>query len=152
MNFAPGEGKKPVNFLDLKDWDIKTWAMLLPDGKFGLSHERKVKLTKQNYFLQRLLNVDDRFAKTPGFLFGAMSVVEAERLRANANLTGMKGTRNVGAGGHLTYQVKDPCTVFERIPGTPKYWQRVRYEIIAKLENIGPFQVKISHFLMRSIS
>ena len=152
LDFAPGEGKKPVNFLDLKDWDIKTWPMLLPDGKFGLSHERRVKLTKQNYFLQRLLNVDDRFAKTPGFLFGAMSVVEAERLRANANLTGMKGTRNVGAGGHLTYQVKDPCTVFERIPGTPKYWQRVRYEIIAKLENIGPFQVKISHFLMRSIS
>lgn len=61
LDFAPGEGKKPVNFLDQKDFDIKTWPTLLPDGKFGLSHERKVKLTKQNYFQQRLLNVDDRF-------------------------------------------------------------------------------------------
>ena len=38
-------------------------------------------------------------------------------------------------------KVEDPCVVFERIPGTPKYWQRTRYEIIAKLENIGPFQI-----------
>ena len=89
-----------------------------------------------------MLNVDDRFAKTPGYLFGAMSMVEAERLRSNANLTGMKGKRSVGPGGQVSYQLEDPCSVFEKIPGTPKYWQRVKYEIIAKLENIGPFQVK----------
>ena len=152
LDFAPGEGKRPVNFLDQKHWDVKTWPTLLPDGKFGLSHERTVKLTRQNYFQQRLLNVDDRFAKTPGFLFGAMSVVEAERLRANANLTGMKGKRNVGAGGHVTYQLEDPCTVFEKIKGTPKYWQRARYEIIAKLENIGPFQVKNNRLPIASTS
>ena len=116
--------------------------MLLPDGKFGLDHaERKVKLTRQNYFQQRILNVDDRFAKTPGFIFGAMSVVEADRLRSNANLTGMKGKKKVGPGGRVTYQLDDPCSVFEKIKGTPKYWQRVRYEMIAKLENIGPFQM-----------
>ena len=141
LDFAPGEGKKPVNFLDQKDFDVKSWPTLLPDGKFGLSHERKVKLTKQNYFQQRLLNVDDRFAATPNFTFTAMSVVEAERLRSNANLTGMKGKRSMGGGGHAVYQLEDPCAVFEKIPGTPKYWQRARYEIIAKLENLGPFQI-----------
>ena len=41
----------------------------------------------------------------------------------------------------MSFQIDDPCSVFEKIPGTPKYWQRVRYEIISKLENIGPFQV-----------
>ena len=41
----------------------------------------------------------------------------------------------------MSFQIHDPCSVFEKIPGTPKYWQRVRYEIISKLENIGPFQV-----------
>ena len=142
LTFAPGEGKKPANFLDMPKWDIKSWPTLLPDGKFGVDHKRKIKLTRQQYFTQRMLNVDDRFAKTPGYLFGAMSMVEAERLRANANLTGMKGKRSVGPGGQVSYQVDDPCSVFERIPGTPKYWQRVKYEIIAKLENIGPFQVK----------
>jgi hypothetical protein len=59
----------------------------------------------------------------------------------------MRGKRKVGPGGHATYQVEDPCSVFEKIPGTPKYWQSVKYEMIAKLENIGPFQVLINKFL-----
>ena len=64
LDFAPGEGKKPTSFLDLKHWDVKSWPMLLPDGKFGLDYERKVKLTRQNYFQQRLLNVLSRPGKT----------------------------------------------------------------------------------------
>ena len=79
-----------------------------------------------------------------------MSMVEADRLRANANLTGMKGKRKVGPGGTWV-QVDDPCSVFEKIPGTHKYWQSVKYEMIAKLENIGPFQVN-NHFLVTSMS
>ena len=142
LTFAPGEGKKPTSFLDMPAWEYKSWPTLLPDGKFGLHHKRRIKLTRQQYFAQRMLNVDDRFAKTPGYLFGAMSMVEADRLRSNANLTGMKGKRSVGPGGQVSYQLEDPCSVFEKIPGTPKYWQRVKFEIIAKLENIGPFQVK----------
>ena len=141
LDFAPAEGKVPTSFLDLKDWDIKSWPTLLPDGKFGRDFKRKVKLTNQNYFQQRILNVDERFAKTPGFVFGAMSHVEAERLRNNANLTGYKGKRSEVPGGQLSYEVKDPLTVFDKIKGTPKYWQKVKYEMIAKLENLGPFHM-----------
>ena len=137
LDFAPAEGKKPKNFIDQKDWIIRSWPTLLPDGKFGLDHKRRVKLTRQNYFQQRILNVDDRFAKTPSFVFGAMSMVEAERLRSNANLTGIKGRRVTGPDGKISIQLDDPCAVFEKIKGTHKYWQRVRYDIIAKLENIG---------------
>ena len=148
LDFAPGEGKRPTSALDMKDWDVKSWPLLLPDGKFGLDHKRKVKLTRQNYFHQRILNVDDRFAKDRGFIFAATSLIEAERLRANANMTGMKGRRNIGPDGQMTFHLEDPCSVFEKIPGTPKYWQRTKYEMIAKLENIGPFQVKkLSHSL-----
>ena len=50
LDFAPGEGKRPTRALDMKDWIVKSWPMLLPDGKFGLNHVRKVKLTRQNYF------------------------------------------------------------------------------------------------------
>ena len=52
LNFAPAEGKVPVNFMDQKQWDIKSWPTLHLDGKFGRDHKRKVKLTTQNY-LQR---------------------------------------------------------------------------------------------------
>ena len=70
-----------------------------------------------------------------------MSYVEAERLRSNANLTGMKGKRVEGTGG-ISYEVGDPCTVFEKVKGTPKYFQKAKYDMISKFENIGPFQVR----------
>ena len=101
LNFAPAEGKIPVNFMDQEHWDIKSWPTLHLDGKFGRDHKRKVKLTTQNYFQQRILNVDQRFARTPGYIFAAMSHVEAERLRSNANLSGYKGKRTVEEGGQV---------------------------------------------------
>ena len=101
LSFAPAEGKVPVNFMDQKHWDIKSWPTLHIDGKFGRDHKRKVKLTTQNYFQQRILNVDQRFARTPGYIFAAMSHVEAERLRSNANLSGYKGRRTVEEGGQV---------------------------------------------------
>ena len=101
LNFAPAEGKVPTNFLDQEHWDIKSWPTLHPDGKFGRDHQRKVKLTVQNYFQQRILNVDQRFSSTPGYVFAAMSHVEAERLRSNANLSGYKGIINVEEGGQV---------------------------------------------------
>ena len=101
LNFASAEGKIPVNFMDQEHWDIKSWPTLHLDGKFGRDHKRKVKLTTQNYFQQRILNVDQRFAKTPGYIFAAMSHVEAQRLRSNANLSGYKGKRTVEEGGQV---------------------------------------------------
>ena len=98
LNFAPAEGKIPVNFMDQEHWDIKSWPTLHLDGKFGRDHKRKVKLTTQNYFQQRILNVDQRFAKTPGYIFAAMSHVEAQRLRSNANLSGYKGKGTMEEG------------------------------------------------------
>ena len=141
LDFAPAEGKTPTSFIDLKDWDVKSWPSLFPDGKFGRDWKRKVKLTNQNYFQQRILNQDERFEKDKGFVFGSMSHVEAERLRCNANLTGHKGKRSELPGGDLSFEVKDPLTVFDKIPGTPKYWQKFKYDMIAKLENLGPFQM-----------
>ena len=140
-SFAPAEGKKPVNFLNQPNWDISSFPTLFPDGKFGKDYKRKKKLTAQEFFQQRILNKDDRFSKNPGFCFAAMSYVEAERLRSNANLTGMKGQRVEGQGG-VSYEVRDPCTVFEKVPGTPKYFQKAKYDMISKFENIGPFQVR----------
>ena len=144
-SFAPAEGKKPVNFLDQSNWDISSFPTLFPDGKFGKDYKRTKKLTAQEFFQQRILNKDDRFSKNPGFCFAAMSYVEAERLRSNANLTGMKGKRVEGTGG-ISYEVGDPCTVFEKVKGTPKYFQKAKYDMISKFENIGPFQVRDAFF------
>ena len=56
FSFEPGEGKVPSNiFLD-KDWDIKAWPALHPDRRYALNHERKINLTDQKYFTQRIRN------------------------------------------------------------------------------------------------
>ena len=139
LNFAPAEGKIPENFLDQEDWDIKSWPTLHPDGKFGMDHPRKVKLTKQNYLKVRILSKNKKFAQTPGYIFGATSYVESQRLRSNANISGYRGKRDTDEEGQISYTMTNPFTVFDKVPNTPKYWQNVRYEMMAKMENIGPF-------------
>ena len=53
LSFAPAEGNYPINLLDENDWDVKSWPALHPDGRFGLHHKRKFKLTDQYYFCRR---------------------------------------------------------------------------------------------------
>ena len=50
-----------------------------------------------------------------------------------------EGRKNVNAAGATKYELEDAFTTFEGIKNTPKYWQKVKFEMIAKLENIGPF-------------
>ena len=35
---------------------------------------------------------------------------------------------------------KDPMNVFDQIKGTPKFWQKKRREMVAKIAQLGPFQ------------
>ena len=69
LSYAPREGKVPTNILMERDWDIKGWPSLHPDGKFGLHHKRKIKLTDQNYFVQRIRIADRRFEENAGYVF-----------------------------------------------------------------------------------
>jgi hypothetical protein len=38
LSFAPAEGNWPTNLLNEKNWDIKSWPGLHPDGLYGLHH------------------------------------------------------------------------------------------------------------------
>ena len=37
-------------------------------------------------------------------------------------------------------QMDDGFSVFDNIRGSPRYWQKLRFDMIAKLEQLGPFQ------------
>ena len=91
--FAPAEGNRPTNLQDEKDWDIKIWPALLPDGKFGLHFKRKIRLTEQQYFCQRILHRDTRFAKSPGYIFAAAAYIEQKQLTSKANISFMRGKK-----------------------------------------------------------
>ena len=42
--------------------------------------------------------------------------------------------------GERTYSLEDGFSVFDRVSSTPAYWKTTKYEMLAKLENLGPFQ------------
>ena len=46
---------------------------------------------------------------------------------------------NKGESGRNVYKLDDGFNVFENVKGTPKYWRQVKNELIARLENFGPF-------------
>ena len=138
--FAPGEGKVPKSILNDKDWDIKAWPSLHPDGKYGLHQERNTRLTDQKYFVQRIRNIDRRFEENPGYVFAAAAYIEKKRLQSNANISFSRGKKSIKDDGGTEYTLNDPFTVFDNLKNSPKYWQKFKYEMMAKLENLGPFQ------------
>ena len=140
LSFAPAEGNCPTNILEEKDWDIKSWPTLHPDGRFGIHHKRKQRLTDQQYLCQRLLNKDQRFSKSPSYIFAAAAFIEKKQLMSKANISYMRGKKSVNEDGQIEYNLDDAFTTFDGVKNTPKYWQKVKYDMIAKLENIGPFQ------------
>ena len=52
----------------------------------------------------------------------------------------MRGQVRNSAKGRKLLQTEDGFAVFDSIPGSPKYWQKFKYDLIAKLEQLGPFQ------------
>ena len=141
FSFAPAEGNYPTDPLHEEDWDIKSWPTFHPDGKYGLKYKRKVRLTDQQYFVQRILNVDKRFANSPSYIFAAAAYLEKKQLSRSANISYMRGRKSINNDGLHEYDLNDAFTIFDGIKNTPKYWQKVKYDMIAKLENIGPFHI-----------
>ena len=128
FSFAPGEGKVPSNiFLD-KDWDIKAWPALHPDGRYGLNHERKINLTDQKYFTQRIRNKDRRFEENPGYVFAATAYIEKKQLQNNAKISFSRGKKTQTVDGDMVYSLNDPYTVFDKVKNTPKYWQKAKQQ------------------------
>jgi len=140
FEIAPGEGKVPTNIMRENDWDVKAFPTLYPTGKYGLHHSREISLSMQKYFQQRLFNIDTRFSSNPAYLFSAVYVIERQQLERSKNISFQRGKITTDGQKRTLSAMQDAFSVFEKIKGTPKYWQQARYEMLAKLEQHGPFQ------------
>ena len=56
------------------------------DGSNGKDQDRVVKLTNQRYFIQRVLNKETRFAKSPAYLYYCVGLLEEKQIH---DATGM---------------------------------------------------------------
>ena len=68
-----------------------------------------------------------------------MGYIEKKQLQSQVNISFMRGKMNKGESGRNVYKLDDGFNVFENVKGTPKYWRQVKNELIARLENFGPF-------------
>ena len=141
ISVAPGEGKVPENLLSSENWDALAFPMKHPDGRNNLHHKRDVKLSDQYYFVQRLRNKDERFRSDPSYLFAASSYIEKKQLQRNINVSFLRGKKSKSATqeGNV-YNLEDAFSVFDSTSNTPTYWKKAKYEMMAKLDNLGPFQ------------
>ena len=71
----------------------------------------------------------------------ASTFIEQEQLEKQINISGMRGSSINGADGEAVVKLQDLFSVFKSIKGTPKYWQTAKYELTAKVKQLGPFHL-----------
>jgi hypothetical protein len=62
-------------------------------------------------------------------------------LQRNIKILGTRGKRVESNDGGITYELEDGYTVLDDVKNTPRYWQKAKYEMLSKLENLGAFQL-----------
>ena len=85
------------------------------------------------------MNKDQRFCQTLAYVFAANAYVEKKQMERNKGISFIRGKAVKDISGSHTYTLDDPYSVLDNIKNTPRYWQKAKYELIAKLENLGPF-------------
>ena len=120
-----------------KDFDVKAFPNLFPTGKYGIHYPRVVPLSDQQFYNQRLFNKDMRFSKEVSYVMMAQQHDERKRLESQINISAQKGMRHSSG----VTQIKDYFHVFTKVRGTSKYWQQMRNELFAKIEQLGPFHI-----------
>ena len=139
FSFAPGEGGHPTSILKDKNWDINSFPQLFPSGKNGMFQERKVAITPQEFICSRLKNKDTRFEQCITYVFAGAAYLEEKQLERNIGVSWTKGKVVDKEGGIRTYNLDDAFGVLDNVKNTPRYHKKSKMEMLAKLDNFGPF-------------
>jgi hypothetical protein len=91
ITVAPGEGKVPTNIMRDDFWDVNSFPLLFPSGRFGLKFKRQFLISCQKYFAQRILNRNNQFVNYPPWLFAAVYYLERHQLEQQININYRKG-------------------------------------------------------------
>jgi DNA replication protein DnaC len=145
-NIAPGENKHPVSLMTDKLCEELAFPVLFPKGRFGYTLEREVKLTPVKYFNARLLHRSGRFATNPEYLFYAQFIIEQKKVSDSINIAMKKMCGHSITASQLRSNPQslqnlisqDQAYLFLRqIPGSPPYWQKFMYEVVAMVKQLG---------------
>ena len=71
----------------------------------------------------------------------AASFVERHCLERNIDNCGNKGQQDSYCDGATRITLTDMFDMLKKVKGTPKYWQTVKNELVAKVKQLGPFHI-----------
>ena len=148
FSIAPGEGKHPVHFMTDKLCEEMAFPILFPTGKFGFQVEGDVRLSPAKNFNARLLNYTGRFTTNSEYLFFAQYVTEQKKVQDSISIALKKvhghsltagEVRSIDSSSFQNLIFSDQAYFFmKNIPGSPSYWKRFMYEVIAVIKQLGP--------------
>ena len=145
-DIAPGENRHPASIMTDKKCEQLAFPVLFPKGRFGYMEERKIKLSPVKYFNARLLHYSGRFATNSEYLFFAQFVTEQKKVADSINIALKKIQGQPITASQIKSDVnklkslvcQDQAYLFLRqIPGTPPYWQKFMYEVVAMVKQLG---------------
>ena len=128
-----------------KECEELAFPVLFPKGRYGYTTERKIHLTPTKYFNANLHH-SGRSANNPEYLFFAQFIIEQKEVSDSINIALKKFPGKPVTASHIRSSVQtlqnlicqDQAYLFLRqIPGTPPYWQRFMYEVVAMVKQLG---------------
>ena len=88
-----------------------------------------------------MIHKEQHFCKFSPYLYAAVAHTEKKQLNRNLALSYSSGTKTQGESGAYVINNTDAYRVFTNIKNTPAYYRQKKYELLAKLDNFGPFHV-----------
>ena len=121
---------------------------LFPNGKFGYTYARDVKLSPCKYFNQRLLNYSQKFSSDSDYIFYAQSVTQHINLLISPwRFSSWTSSTEALTAGQLTQNFKETINglvandnafnFMNNLKGTPAYWKRFLLEVLAMVKQLG---------------
>ena len=87
----------------------------------------------------RLFHWSGRFANDCEYVFMSQQYIERAALESQIDLSVQKGVMQNGPNGARMMKLNDAFSVFQKVPGTPKYWQSKRNNLLAMINVLGEF-------------
>ena len=115
-------------------------------GRFDYTAERVIKLSPIKYFNARLLHCSGRFASNAEYLFFARFIIKQKKISDSINIALKKVRGQALTASHLRSNVEhlqnlvyqeQAYLFFRSIQGTPPYWQKFKYEVLAMVKQLG---------------
>ncbi|WAR30905.1 PIF1-like protein [Mya arenaria] len=151
VSIAPGEGKRPLAILGDENFEELCFPTLFPSGKFGYKYQRPVQLSVKKYFQRRILEKGGHFASNIEYLFVAQFLSEWHQILSCMSIALRKSksghdgeTFNAGFFKNRDMirplLTKDDAYRFlQPIRGSPPYWQKVMFELLAAVKQFKIF-------------